>query len=198
MTTSTEPEHRALRRDASENRRRLIEAARLVFAEHGMEAGVEEVAHRAGVGVGTLYRRFPTKDALIAELVRTLLDEVLESARQASTVPGGDGLEHFLFDVGAAHAANRGCLARLWNDETTTTLRQEIRTRMATLLDDARRHGRIRDDATIADVDLTFWSLRGVLEASGHDLPDAWRRQVAISVAGLRPSAEALSQPALA
>ncbi|MDQ1718021.1 MAG: hypothetical protein QOE89_1974, partial [Pseudonocardiales bacterium] len=60
---------RPLRRDAAENRERLLDAAIQVFAEHGLDAGVDEVARVAGVGTGTLYRRFPTKQALIDELV---------------------------------------------------------------------------------------------------------------------------------
>jgi AcrR family transcriptional regulator len=72
-----------LRRDAARNRKRLLEAAAEVFAEQGLQASVDDVARVAGVGMGTLYRRFPTKDALIDELVRELLTEDLQDAREA-------------------------------------------------------------------------------------------------------------------
>jgi AcrR family transcriptional regulator len=60
---------RPLRRDAIENRRRVLDAAATVFAAHGLDAPVEEIAHAAGVGMGTLYRRFPNKEALIEQLM---------------------------------------------------------------------------------------------------------------------------------
>ena len=74
---------KTLRRDAAQNRQRLLDAAEQVFAERGLEASVDEVARVAGVGMGTLYRRFPTKEALIAELVRELLEDVLLLARSS-------------------------------------------------------------------------------------------------------------------
>ena len=182
---------RKLRRDAVENRRRLLDAADAVFAEHGLDAGVDEVARVAGVGVGTLYRRFPTKDALVAELVRELLDDLLALAQDALAVPGGNGLEQFLYAMGSAQAAHRGCLARLWHDEETAARKAENRALVQQLLADAQKAGRIRADATREDIDLLFWSLRGVL-AAHPDGSGAWRRQVAIMVAGLRPSSESL------
>jgi AcrR family transcriptional regulator len=198
MTTATEPgPHRALRKDAIENRRRLIEAARAVFARHGLEAGVDEVAHEAGVGIGTLYRRFPTKDALIAELVRELLDEVVALAHEAEAVAGGAGLERFLYGMGEAHEASRGCLARLWSDDTTAALRRECRASMGRLLESAQQHNRVRRDAALTDIDLLFWSLRGILEATGDLSSPAWRRQIALIVGGLRPSDEPLAEPAV-
>lgn len=189
MTGSSES---TLRRDAAENRRRLLESARVVFAEHGIEAGVEEVAHHAGVGIGTLYRRFPTKDALIGELVRELLEQTIALAKTAKAATGGDGLEQFLYAAGDAQAANRGCLLRLWWDDSTVLLRQECRVEVAELLADAQRHDRIRGDATLSDIDLMFWSLRGVLEANASEAPAAWERQISINIAGLRPSGEVL------
>lgn len=197
-TATEQSAHRTLRRDAVENRQRLLEAARHVFAVHGIEAGVEEVAHEAGVGIGTLYRRFPTKDALIAELVRELLNEVIGLARSALEVPDGRGLEQYLYAIGRAQEVNRGCLSRLWSDDTTTALRAEARSLVAELLRDAQDHGTVRTDATLTDVDLLFWSLRGILEAGGPKPTHAWRRQIALTVAGLRPSAEALPEPPLA
>jgi AcrR family transcriptional regulator len=196
-TEAEQSHHRALRRDAIENRARLLEAARRVFALRGIDAGVEEVAHEAGVGIGTLYRRFPTKDALIAELVRELLEEVIAIARSALEVADGHGLEQYLYAIGAAQEANRGCLSRIWSDDTTRALRAESRSLVAELFADAKRHGTVRDDATLTDVDLLFWSLRGILEAAGERPTKAWRRQVAITVAGLRPSSDALPEPPL-
>src|ERR1700712_3398065 len=87
---------RPLRRDAAENRARILLAAGRVFDARGLDAGVEEIAREAGVGMGTLYRRFPTKDALIEALVRDLLEAIIAIADDAAAQPDGEGLEHFL------------------------------------------------------------------------------------------------------
>lgn len=189
---------RGLRRDASQNRSRLLDAARTVFARNGLEAGVEEVARAAGVGIGTLYRRFPTKDALIAELVHELLQEVVTLAHRSEQVAGGHGLEQFLYAMGELQSRNRGFSARFWTDYTNTALRTKYRASLANLLADAKLHKVVRDDASVTDVDLLFWSLRGVLEVAGDSPTPAWRRQVAITLAGLRPSSEPLSEEPIA
>ena len=196
MSARVQVAPRALRRDAEENRRRLLDAAATVFARSGLDASVDEVARQAGVGMGTLYRRFATKDALIAELVRELLEDLLELARAALLAPDGSGLEQFLFGCGAAQASSRGCLSRMWSDSETRALKSECQALTRQLLAAAKRHGRIRPDAELSDIDLLFVSLRGVIEAT-RDAGDAgWRRHIALVVAGLRPSTEALSEPA--
>ena len=86
---------RPLRRDAELNRQRLLDAAADVFAEHGLEASVEEIARTAGVGMGTLYRRFPTKDALISALVQDVLSTMLAIAEEGTERPDGTGLGVF-------------------------------------------------------------------------------------------------------
>jgi AcrR family transcriptional regulator len=196
LTAQPEP-RRTMRRDAVENRRRLLDAASQVFAVSGLEASVEEVARVAGVGMGTLYRRFATKDALIAELVRELIEDVLALAKDALTVPDGAGLEEFLYGCGAAQASNRGCLARMWNDSETRALKNECQAVTRELLADAQAHGRIRPDVELSDIDLLFVSLRGVIEATRDIGSAGWRRHIALFVAGLRPSTEALTAPAL-
>jgi AcrR family transcriptional regulator len=184
---STPGPARKPRRDALRNRRRVLDAADAVFAEQGLDAGVEDVARAAGVGVGTLYRRFPTKEALIAELVREVLTAMVTAAEEARDVPDGRGFEQFIEVAAAAQASHRGCLGRLWAEMSASELRAECRAMVAELLTTARAAGRIREDATAADIDLLFWSLRGVLEATRGTQPDAWRRHVELMLAGLRP-----------
>jgi AcrR family transcriptional regulator len=180
---------RKLRRDAEENRRRVLAAADAVFAEQGLGAGVSDVARAAGVGVGTLYRRFPTKEALVAELAREVLDGMLASARSALEMPDGAGLEQFVWVTAAGQADRPGCLGRVWDDAGDPVLLAECRDLIGRLLADAQAHGRVRADATVDDVDLLFWSLRGVLTATRTTRPDAWRRHVELVLAGLRPAA---------
>ena len=94
------------RRDAVRNYHRVLEAAREVLGESGADASMEEIAARAGVGVGTVYRRFANKDALIDELVRLSMADALDAARQALARPGGAGLEQYLRGLGTLFAAH--------------------------------------------------------------------------------------------
>jgi AcrR family transcriptional regulator len=179
---------RPMRRDAAQNRQRLLDAAAGVFAEHGLEASVEEIARVAGVGIGTLYRRFPTKDALVAALVHDVMTTMLRLARESAERPGGAGLEYFLEAASAYQAAHRGCLSRLWNVGTEHDSVHEVRRVIATLLDDAKSSGRIRPDITSTDLTIVLWSIRGVIETTRGAAPDAWRRHLDILIAGLRPA----------
>jgi AcrR family transcriptional regulator len=182
-----------LRRDAAENRQHLLDAAGVVFAAHGLEAGVEEIARVAGVGIGTLYRRFPTKDALITALVQDVLDTILELAQAATERPDGTGLERFLETSSAYQAKNLGCLPRLWNTDSEHESIQQVRRIIAALLDDAKRHRRVRNELTSTDLTMIMWSVRGVIETIGAVAPDAWRRHLDLLVAGLRPDSEPLA-----
>jgi AcrR family transcriptional regulator len=185
-------QQRQLRRDAAENRELLLDAAARVFAVQGLGAGVEEIARAAGVGVGTLYRRFPTKDALIAELVRDVLERMSALATAATELPDGRGLEHFLETSSAYQAEHRGCLPRLWNTAPDNEALVQVRQTIASLLADAKRHGRVREELTSTDLTMVMWSIRGVIETTRGVAPDAWRRHLALLVAGLRPSPDSL------
>jgi AcrR family transcriptional regulator len=183
---------RPLRRVAEQNRQRLLDAAADVFAEHGLEAGVEEIARTAGVGMGTLYRRFPTKDALISALVHDVLTTMLKLAAEGAERGGGTGLEYFLEAASAYQAAHRGCLPRLWVAGTEHDLVQEIRRLIDAMLTDAKRHGRVRADITNADVTIALWAVRGIIETTQGRAPEAWQRHLDVYIAGLRPAAEPL------
>ncbi|MFD4366629.1 TetR/AcrR family transcriptional regulator [Rhodococcus sp. NPDC058521] len=186
---------KTLRRDAAENRQRLLDAAATVFTERGLDVGVDEIASAAGVGVGTLYRRFPTKDALVSELVRQVLEDFVALAGEALSAPRGEGLEQVLYGTGAILASHRGFLSRMWNDDETAALRDEYRRILFELLDRAKQHNHIREDATESDLDLLFWSLRGVISTTRGVTDKGWRRTMAVMIAGLRPEAEALDSP---
>ena len=182
---------RAIRSDAVRNRERLLVAAGLVFTEMGLEACVADVARAAGVGMGTLYRRFASKEALIEALVSDVLEQTIAMAREAAERPEGTGLEHFLQASCSYQAKHLGCLPKLWS--TDHPLIATARTLIDDLVADAQAHGRVRDDLTSTDISLVLWSMRGVLETTGANAPDAWRRHLDIVVAGMRPAAEALA-----
>jgi AcrR family transcriptional regulator len=196
MTNSSTvlPARPPLRRDAAENRKSLLAAAAQVFARDGLGAPVEEIARVAGLGIGTLYRRFPTKEALIAELVQGVLEHMSALADDAMELAGGLGLETFLEAASAYQAAHRGCLPRLWNTAPDNEALVRVRRTIAVLLTDAQRHGRIRNELTSTDFTLVMWSIRGVIETTRDAAPDAWRRHFEILLAGLRPSRPTLWQ----
>lgn len=177
-----------LRRDAAANRERLILAAVEVFNDEGIEAGVERIAARAGVGIGTLYRRFPTKDALIAHLVDALIGEMIEAADSAYEVTGGHGLEQYLREMAERLAAHRGCLSRLSAESTWERL-TELRRRQARLLHNAQEAGVIRADVAVSDLVVILWSLRGIVDACGDTAAVACQRHLDFVFAGLRPGA---------
>jgi AcrR family transcriptional regulator len=168
-----------------------------VFAERGLEAGVEEIARVAGVGIGTLYRRFPTKDALICALVHDAMCTFIGLARDSADCPDGTGLENFLAAASAYQAEHLGILRRLWNVSSEHNSVAEIRRLVDALLADAKKNGRVRADLTSTDLAIVLWSIRGVIETTGDIAPGAWLRHLDILIAGLRPAAEPLAHPPL-
>jgi AcrR family transcriptional regulator len=179
---------RPLRRDAAHNRDRLLAAARQVFDAQGLDASVADVARVAGVGMGTLYRRFSTKEALIEAVVHDVLEATIRMARQAADQPGGGGLEHFLEASGTYQAESPGCLPRLW--DTDHEMVRTARYWIARLLADAQEHHRIRADLTSTDLTMVMFSIRSIVEATCHVEPDAWRRHLDLLIAGMRPTTE--------
>ncbi|MDT4945875.1 MAG: hypothetical protein QOH14_2608 [Pseudonocardiales bacterium] len=179
---------RPLRRDAAENRERLLAAASEVFAERGLDAGVEEVARAAGVGMGTLYRRFPSKQALIDELVGLMLRDFLDIARTATERTDGTGLESLLVNTAQVQAAHPGCLRRLWaQSEAGLEAIEHFRRHIPVLLRSAQKHGRIRPDITASDVLMVLWSVSAIIDTTAAAAPNAWRRHIELAIAGLRP-----------
>jgi AcrR family transcriptional regulator len=180
-----------MRSDAQKNRERLLVAAGQVFEEKGLEASVADVARAAGVGMGTLYRRFPSKDALIEALVSQVLEATIAMAEEAAAWPDGTGLEHFLEASSAYQAEHLGCLPKLWN--TDHHLVKTARQLIAGLLADAQAHQRVRTDLTSTDLSLVMWSMRGVLETTRSNAPEAWKRHLDLLIAGLRPAETAFA-----
>ena len=164
---------RPLRRDARENRERILVAAREAFAEVGIDVSVEEIAHRAGVGMGTLYRRFPTKDALIDAVFEQHLDRIAASCRaQRSTEPDAwTAFLGYLTDVVALQAR------RLWAlpdprrvPERGGSGRRRARTRLQPLvqqlIERAQSAGELRPDIVYEDISVLLWTTGRVVDAT--------------------------------
>lgn len=182
---------RSLRADARRNRDRLVDAARTVYAELGLDAPRSEIARRAGVSIGTLYNRFPSREALIDAV---FADQAAATARFAEHALAHDdpwdGLVYFLERVCEMHAANRGyrdLAARTPSRSGTTdeALRDGYRM-MERIVERARRSGALRADVTLADLAFVYWGQAGTMAATEQVAPDAWRRYLGLMLDGLR------------
>jgi AcrR family transcriptional regulator len=188
---------RSTRRDAVRNRQAVLRAATELFSEVGVDAAVESIAARAGVGVGTVYRHFPNKDALVDALVVEAFADVMAAARDALSQPDGAGLESLLRAIGRSMARHRGYahlfVGRAATDRGGAVLRRHI----AELVERAHRAGRLGPDTTLGDVMSTIWALRGVIDTSAAVAPDAWQRHLEIHLAALQAPVLQTSRPAL-
>jgi AcrR family transcriptional regulator len=165
-----------LRSDARRNRERLIASARRLFAERGLAIPVEEITEHAGLGMGTLYRHFPTKDALIDAVLEDAFAEYLALADSALVEHDAwRGLETFLDGALAAYAANQG-LADVGR-RRVSDLRRRLKPRLRKL---ASRAGIDADD-----LEIVLQGGAGVVERASA--PDARRRYVRIALGGLKP-----------
>jgi AcrR family transcriptional regulator len=183
-TTTPSPAARPLRRDAELNRRRVLDAARAVFATRGLVASLDDVAHHAGLGVGTVYRRFPEKDALVEALFEERIRELVDLAERAATeVDPWDAVVRFLTGACERMAADRGLrdavLCAEHGRSGLALARAELGPRLQELVRRARCAGRLRPDVETSDLVVLLKSVHVL------DVGEAWRRQLAIALDGL-------------
>jgi AcrR family transcriptional regulator len=178
---------RPLRADARRNRERVLTAAKVVFGEHGREAQMDDVARRAGVGVGTVYRHFPTKEALVDAVVREGFEEIAGFAREAlDSEHAWDGFERLIWRSAERNAADRGfCEAIAMTDRRDLAGECGLDRLTQELLDRAKAQGTVRADASAGDVSLMMCALGAVMRL---DESEAWRRYLTLMLDGLRAS----------
>lgn len=172
-----------LRADAQRNRERILEAARTVFAERGLEASTNEVARRAGVGVATLFRRFPTRDELIGAVFADKMAAYSAATDDAlADQDPWEGFCRYIERVCRMQADDRGFADVLTLTFPTAKALEAERDRSAhaltELLDRAKAAGRLRQDFAHQDVPLILMANAGVINATRDAAPDAWRRLV--------------------
>lgn len=184
---------RPLRRDAVLNRTRLLAAARVAFAEEGLEVGVDAIAHRAGVGTGTLYRRFPTKEHLIQALFEERIAELEPvAARALARDDAWEGLRELLHAAIALQAADQGFLQtvarRLGPEILTPDARERFYAPMRELLRRAQRAGQVRADVKPEDLPVIVRMAAGAVlpVPTGPDPAEAWPRLLGVLLDGLR------------
>ncbi len=191
---------RPLRVDAARNRELLLAAAEDEFAERGISASVADIARRAGVAKGTVFRHFATKEDLIASIVVGHLATLTSVARRQADAPDpGAALLEFL--TVAADQRQQHDLTFLQSasedDARVTAVRDELLACLGVLVDRARDAGAIRSDVTVADVFLLMCAPVHVIENLSDPTPGLWKRYLAIIFDGLRPEgANPLPQPA--
>jgi AcrR family transcriptional regulator len=178
-----------LRRDAERNRQRILETARAVFAERGLSATLDDIAAEAGVGVGTVYRRFPDKDHLIDALFEQRIGEVVAIAERAAGLDDPwEALVAFLSEAAALQAADRGLKEVLLGrgSERLAEGRARIEPIVKGIVERAQAAGVLRDDFRAHDMPMLQLMLSTIADAAREISPDLWRRYLALVLDGMR------------
>lgn len=185
-------EERPLRADARRNRAAIVKAARAVFAKYGRDAQMDDVARRAKVGVGTLYRHFPTKDALLAALVEDKFERLAAMTREAMEMDDPwDALATLMRRGAELHASDRA-LSQAVGDRPDLMGAAAFKAGLPALFEEliARGHaaGAVREDARWEDIPMAFCAL-GHIEGPPRA---SWQRMLALVLDGLRAPGSAV------
>lgn len=192
-TTRTATE-RPLRRDAELNRQRIIASAREVFRERGLETTLDDVAHHAGLGVGTVYRRFPNKEHLVEAMFADRLDDVgrLISHSLEKSDPW-QGLQDFLWASAALIAEDRGLhdvmLSTAFGQDKVASARDRLIPLAHEMICRAKKTGKLRADFEAEDLPMLFKMIGAAAEYTHEISADQWRRYAALLFDSLRAQA---------
>jgi AcrR family transcriptional regulator len=191
MSTAPATPDRPLRRDAERNRQRILEAAHEAFAEDGLAVTLDEIAQRAGVGVGTVYRRFPDKERLIDALFEDQINAFVARAEECLGYEDAwVGLLAFLEGATEAHACDRGfkeiALSGYHGLERCERARALMLPLVSRLVERAQAAGSLRQDVAPTDLPLLQLMLGSLSECTRDVDPDLWRRYLGIVTDGLR------------
>jgi AcrR family transcriptional regulator len=192
MTTSARPPQDASqprRRDARQNRERLIDEARSLIAEHGVDASLEEIARRADVGVATLYRNFPTRDDLVRALYDIAIAELFAVREELKTAPTAwAGLVLYTERLGEWLVADPSLppiLKRMAVIDPTARPAGGFESHIVSLVAQAKKDGDLRADVDSMDLAVLV-TMIGSLGTLGGGYSGQWRRQLSLVLDGLR------------
>ena len=185
----TPAEATRLRADARRNRELILAAADEAFAEEGLSVSVDEIARRAGVGAGTLYRHFPTKEALFQAVLVAHFDQIASRARDlADRDDPAEALFEFMTCLGEEAASKKNLIDALAGagvdvHQTAPESKRAVEDAFRQLLVRAQGDGSIRSDVTIDDL---FGLIMGTCSMSNPQADASQARMMAIVCAGLR------------
>jgi AcrR family transcriptional regulator len=190
---------RSIRADAARNRELLLAAAEQEFADRGPSASVADIARRAGVAKGTVFRHFANKEDLIASIVGSHVATLTDAARQLADAPDpGTALLEFLTIAADQRQQHDLTFLQSASDShpRVTQVRNELHIALGTLVDRAHDAGALRPDVTATDIFLLMCAPVHVVENLADPAPLLWQRYLAIIFDGLRPEgAHPLPQP---
>jgi AcrR family transcriptional regulator len=192
---------RPLRADARHNREALVASARTAFAEHGLDASLDDIAKRAGVGSGTLYRHFPTREQLVAAVYAARLAENVELAETELQNPDPwDGFAAYVHGTCMTQVADRG-LADLvgvgYPDAELSALRSRAYELATQLSERAQASGILRADFSPADIALLVLAVAGVIRRAEDDAERFAERFIALALDGYRAEGATTAPPAI-
>lgn len=193
-----------LRRDAERNRERLMAAAAELFAERGLDVTLDEVAERAGVGVGTAYRRFADKDTLIDALLDARIDEMGALAQSGLDNPDPwEGLAGYIEGTLALQVRDRALQQVLFapgrGRKRVAEAKERLLPTIRALVERAHEAGVVRPDFQQSDIPMLYLMLGTVVDFSREADPELYRRYLAILLEGIRAGGRPpeLPRPAL-
>jgi AcrR family transcriptional regulator len=170
--------------DAARNRKRVLAAAVDEHARHGAALGMQDVARRAGVGIGTVYRHFPSRQALIEAIAHPFFERGLRLATTVKCeVPEEDRFAQFVRGF-ARMLADHGVLGQcMWDAPAAEPVRAELRVLVGEFVDSARHHGMLRQDLTSEDAFALLWTIAALVEAADEPI---WQRHLDLLLDSLR------------
>jgi AcrR family transcriptional regulator len=191
---------RPLRRDAEENRVRIVRAAREMFATHGLGVGFNDIARHAGVGVGTVYRRFPDKETLVRDALTDEVARLLGVADEAlAAAPAWDGLVLLIEHVADLLAANLGLRDMALGPGLLSSefgdVAEQVAGHIEELLDRAKAEGSVRGDVSPQDLTMMFLMITELAMHAAPSSPRAYRRYLTVFTDGLRPGSSQAPLP---
>jgi AcrR family transcriptional regulator len=170
--------------DAARNRRRVLDAAVDEHARHGAALGMQQVARRAGVGIGTVYRHFPSRQALIEAIAHPFFERGLTLARTVKRdIAPEDRFASYVRGF-ARVLADHGVLGQcIWDAPAAEPVRAELRVLVEEFVESARHHGMLRRDLTAEDAFTLLWTIATLVEAADEAI---WQRHIDVMLDSLR------------